>query len=95
MFILGDHGDAPDPVSRQILGNIQSIYDRWPEGRECITIRGPRHFNFSDQVLLKDRYLSRMLGALGPMDQRRGLVVTAACVRTFFDVHLKSAPAIR
>src|SRR6266849_9939324 len=41
MFLLSDHGDLSDPVSRQIAANIQSIYDRLPpDGRLRIEIRG-------------------------------------------------------
>jgi len=35
----------------------------------------------------------RGLGVLGPLEKRRGLAITGACVHTFFDVYLKGAPA--
>jgi len=95
MFILSDHGDTSDPVSRQILANIQSIYDRLPaDGRLRIAIRGAFHFTFSDDgALLKSRIVRgvlRLLGKLG-IDGRRQLAVTAYCLHSFFDAYLKGA----
>jgi predicted dienelactone hydrolase len=95
MFILSDHShDLPDSASGQIHANFQSIYDRLPNGRLFITIRGANHFSFSDQMLLKSHYLIRLLCmfGFGGLDGRRGLTITADYVRTFFDVYLKEAP---
>jgi dienelactone hydrolase len=97
MFLLSDHGNASDPVSRQILANIQSIYDRLPpDARLRIAIRGANHFTFSDDgALLKSgivRRTLRMLGMLG-IDGRRQLAVTAFCLHSFFDACLKGASA--
>jgi pimeloyl-ACP methyl ester carboxylesterase len=95
MFILGDHShDLPDSASGQIHANFQSIYDRLPNGRLFITIRGANHFSFSDQMLLKSHYVIRLLCmfGFGGLDGRRGLTITADYVRTFFDVYLKEAP---
>jgi hypothetical protein len=44
---------------------------------------------------VKDRLLTRIVGGCGPIDARRGLAIASECVRTFFDVHLKGAPAGR
>jgi len=96
MFVLSDHSrEMSDPDSRKIRTDLQSIYDRLPNGRLFITIRGTNHFSFSDQMLLKSHYLIgllRLLG-LGGLDGRRGLTITAEYVHTFFDVYLKDAPA--
>jgi dienelactone hydrolase len=96
MFILSDHShDLPDSASGQIHANFQSIYDRLPNGRSFITIRGANHFSFSDQMLLKSHYvigLLRLFG-FGRLEGRRGLTITADYVHTFFDVYLKDAPA--
>jgi len=96
MFILSDHShDLPDSASGQIHANFQSIYDRLPNGRLFITIRGANHFSFSDQMLLKSHYVIGLLCifGFGGLDGRRGLVITADYVHTFFDVYLKDAPA--
>ena len=95
MFLLSDHGRASDPQSRQILANIQAIYDRLPpNGRVRVTIRGANHFLFSDDgALLKSRIMLRLLRLFGVVgiDGRRQLAVTAYCVHTFFDAYLKGA----
>jgi predicted dienelactone hydrolase len=95
MFILSDHGDLSSPDNRPIVANIRSLYDRLPNGRLLITIRGANHFSFSDQVLLKSHYVMRMLRVFGfgVLDEHRGLAITAEWVHTFFDVYLKDAPA--
>jgi predicted dienelactone hydrolase len=99
MFILSDHGDTSDPVSRQILANIQSIYDRLPrDGRLRIAIRGANHFTFSDDdALLKSGIVRRTLRVLGMLgiDGRRQLAVTAYCLHSFFDAYLKGASVAR
>ena len=95
MFILSDHSREPaDPASQQIHANFQSIYDRLPNGRLFITIRGANHFSFSDQMLLKSRFVIGMLRRLGfgSLEGRRGLSITTEYVYTFFDVYLKGEP---
>jgi dienelactone hydrolase len=96
LFIFSDHGrEPPDPASRKIHADFQSIYDRSPNGRLVITIRGANHFSFSDQMLLKSHYvigLLRLFG-FGSLEARRGLAITTEYVHTFFEVHLKDAPA--
>jgi predicted dienelactone hydrolase len=90
MFMLGDH--PMEQGSKQILSNIQSIYDRLPENdRLWITVHGARHFNFSDQALIKDSHITRLIGAIGPIEERRGLAITSAYIRWFFDIYLKKA----
>jgi pimeloyl-ACP methyl ester carboxylesterase len=96
MFLLSDHSrETSDPASQQILANLQSIYGRLPNGRLFITIRGANHFSFSDQMLLKSRYLIGLMRAFGfgGLEGRRGLTITADYVHTFFDVYLKGAPS--
>ena len=94
MFLLSDHGNVEsDPEARQIMGNIQSTYERLPvEARYLLTIHGANHFTFSDDAaLLKSSFVRgalRMTGHLG-IDGTRQLAVTAHCVHSFFDVHLK------
>jgi len=97
MFILSDHSrEQSDPASRQIGADIHSIYDRLPNGRFLITIRGAHHFSFSDQALLKSQYMMRVissLGGIGKLEARRGLTITTIYVHTFFDTYLKGAPS--
>lgn len=96
MFLGSERGDfSSDAEVRQILADIQSVYDRLPpDGRLHISIRGANHFTFTDDgALLKShimRGLLRVFGKLG-IDGRRQLAVTAYCVQSFFDAYLKGA----
>jgi len=81
------------------MANIQSIYDRLPaDGRLRVVISGANHFTFSDDgALLKSHLLRavlRLFGKLG-IDGRRELLVTAYCVHSFFDAHLKGESVSR
>lgn len=92
MFLLSGHGDPKDAESREILANIQSIYDRLPpDSRMRVEIRGANHFLFSDDgALMKSRALIgalRLAGVVG-INGRRQLAVTAYCLRSFFNAHL-------
>jgi dienelactone hydrolase len=93
MFLLSDHSHESELEGRQILANMQSIYDRLPvDGRLRIVIRGANHFLFSDDgALLKSPMVLRTLRRLGILgiDGRRQLAVTAYCVHSFFDAYLK------
>ncbi len=54
MFLLSDHGAAEDEVSREIVSEIQAIYDRQPrDTRRRMFIRGAHHFS-DDGTLLKE-----------------------------------------
>lgn len=96
MFLLSDHSrEMGDPQSRQVLAEMQSIYDRLPEGRLYVVIRGANHFSFSDQILLNSQVAFRLLRILGigGLDGRRGLAISADYLRAFFEVSLNGAPA--
>jgi dienelactone hydrolase len=96
LFILSDHSrELSDPASRQIGADIRSIYDRLPNGRLFVTIRGANHFSFSDQMFQKSQSVIALLRILGfgRLEGRRGLAITTDYVHTFFDVYLKDAPA--
>jgi hypothetical protein len=98
MFLGSERGDfSSDAEVRQILTDIQSVYDRLPaDERLRVVIRGANHFTFSDDgALLKShvmRGLLRLLDKLG-IDGRRQLAVTAYCVHSFFDAYLKGGSA--
>lgn len=95
MFILSDQIHSSDPETREVLTNIQAIYDRLPaDGRLRVAIRGSNHFLFSDDgALLRSHIMMATLRALGiiGIDGRRQLAVTAYCLRSFFDAYLKGA----
>src|ERR1700676_4704204 len=94
MFLGSERGDfSSDAEVRQILADIESVYDRLPaDGRLRITIRGANHFTFSDDgALLKSRIVRGVLHLFGKLgiDGRRQLAVTTYCVHSFFDAYLK------
>ena len=93
MFVLSDQIHSDDPETRQVMADIQSIYDRLPrEGRLRIAIRGANHFLFSDDgALLKSHIVLRTLRLFGivRIDGRRQLAVTTYCVHSFFDAYVK------
>ena len=95
MFLLSDHGRESDPESQKIKADIKSIYDRLPrDGRSRVEISGAFHFTFSDDgAFLKSRLVRGALRAFGKLgiDGPRQVAVTAYCVRSFFDAHLKTA----
>jgi dienelactone hydrolase len=95
LFLLSDHGDLSAPEPHKVIADMESIYDRLPNGRLLVFIRGANHFSFSDQILLKSQYFIGALQRLqkGGLDAGRGLRITTDYVHTFFDVYLKGAPA--
>ena len=99
MFLLSDHSRESDAETRQIMANIQSIYDRLPpDARLRVAIRGANHFLFSDDgALLKSHIVMRALRAFGVVgiDGRRQLAVTTYCVHTFFDAYLNGSTVSR
>jgi predicted dienelactone hydrolase len=99
MFLLSDHSRESGPQSREIMANIQAIYDRLPvDSRLRIAIRGAAHFAFSDDgALFKSHVVHAVARTLGYLriDPRRQLAVTAYCLHSFFDAYLKGAGASR
>ena len=99
MFLVSAQIHSSDPENRQVKGDIQSIYDRLPpDGRLFVAIRGANHFTFSDDgALLKSELVRRTLRAFGALgiDGQRQLAVTAYCVRSFFDAHLKHQAGLK
>lgn len=95
LFLLSDHGDLSAPEPHQVITDMESIYNRLPNGRLFLFIRGANHFSFSDQILLKSRFFVKVLGHLqnGGLDGARGLRITTEYAHTFFDVYLKGAEA--
>lgn len=89
MFLLADHSGESDAVSMQIKSNIETIYRSSPDEHIWISLRGAKHFNFSDTPFQNEVLVSRIFGATGSIGGRRGLEVASACLRTFFDAHLK------
>lgn len=101
LFLLSGHRTEPDDTEvpeaiRHARTNIRSIYERMPvDDRLVIEIRGANHFLFSDGAMLRSPPAMRFMRALGitALQGRRQVAVTAHFINSFFDVHLKGAPA--
>jgi dienelactone hydrolase len=101
MFLLSDHrGESADASTTEAIrragANIRIIYDRLPGDRRLgIVIRGANHYMFSNAFMVRSPLVMRVMRALGilRLDGRRQVTLTAHCIRAFFDVYLKGAPA--
>lgn len=94
LFLGSSQGDfSSDAEVHQIVADLHAVYDRLPtDQRLWVTIRGANHFTFTDDgALLKSRVLRWAFHLLGKLDidGKRQLAVTAYCIRSFFDAHLK------
>lgn len=98
LWLLSDHGDAKDSLSRQVMGQIQRAYERQPpQLRAMAMITGANHFTFSeDGAMLKSGVLRGAMRAMGMLGirGRRQVEVSAYAVATFFDARLRHAESI-
>ncbi len=96
LFLMGDDfwAGSCDALCRQARRGVATIYaSAGPSaGHYEATIRGTRHFNFMDYAVLFDP-LDKPAGLRGSIDGGRGLTITRAYVRAFFDAYLKHAAA--
>ena len=71
---------------------MQALLRPVPRGaRYDLAVTGMEHFNFSDYAV--EFSPARVLGALGSIDGVRGLQITRAYIRAFFDTYLNKAPS--
>jgi predicted dienelactone hydrolase len=92
MFLMADPDGVPTAVKQQIRSNIDTIYQQLPPSRLWLQLTGANHYNFSDQAVIRERFLARQNDDLGTIGELRGLEVTAAALRAFFDANLKGVP---
>ncbi len=71
--------------------DMQSLIAHTTARAYQLTVRGMRHFNFSDYAVLYEPVLKPMQ-MLGSIDGRRGLQITTAYLAAFFYQYLKGAP---
>ena len=89
MFVWSE----PEPTDagwQQAMRDAGAIYARLGHGGYQLTVKGTKHFNFSDYALRFSPIL-KMQGGLGAIDGQRGLTITETYVRAFFDKYLKHA----
>jgi hypothetical protein len=90
MFILHEGFEADCPDCARVGRDVDAIYRRSAGGSYRLVLTGARHFNFRDAALFY-RPGAHLIGALGPIDPRRGLRVIADYVAAFFDQSLNGA----
>jgi predicted dienelactone hydrolase len=95
MVIQHEMGSCSDPECRSFQHDIHAILRTVPtEESYHISIKDTEHFNFTDYaahpVPLELRFL---FGLLGSIDGVRGLQITRAYVRSFFDRYLNQTPS--
>ena len=96
MFLLSDHSGESGSESREAAANFGALFNRLPSDRWTeLIIRGANHFMFSDDAILRSPPLMRVLRIANvvKIDGARQVAVAEHFIRTFFDVHLKGAPA--
>jgi predicted dienelactone hydrolase len=92
MVIQHDWGTCSASDCLAFRHEIQAILRTVPPDRRYeITVKGTEHFNFSDYAVYFS--LLRTFGQLGSIDGTRGVQITRAYVRAFFDTYLNNAPS--
>ena len=81
MFIWSTNNDASELHYQQAIKDINAIYNQLEIGYQ-VTIRGTRHFNFTDYAVEFSPVL-KFLQMLGPIDGERGLEISSAYVMAF------------
>ena len=93
MVIQSDPGSCSDSDCRSFQQKIQAILRTVPHGESYhLAIKGMEHFNFSDYAVSFSP--ARAFGLLGSIDGVRGLQITRAYVRAFFDTYLSNTPSL-
>jgi predicted dienelactone hydrolase len=93
MVIQHDMGTCSDSACRSFQHDIQAVLRTVPRGASYhISIKDTKHFNFTDYAIHFSPLL-HVLGLLGSIDGQRGLQITRAYVRAFFDTYLNNTPS--
>lgn len=93
MVIQSRADSCSDADCRAFQQEIQAVLRPVPHDSSYhLGIKGSQHFNFSDYATYSSPLL-HVLGALGSIDGVRGLQITRAYVRAFFDMYLNKAPS--
>lgn len=94
MVIQHDMGSCSTSNCRTFQQEVQAILRTVPPGASYhLSIQGTEHFNFTDYAVHAVPLGLRLLGLLGSIDGARGLSITRAYVRAFFDTYLNKTPS--
>ena len=94
MVIQHDLGTCSNSSCHSFQHEVQAILRTAPRGASYhIGVKNTKHFNFSDYAIHSFPLVLRALGLLGSIDGVRGLQITRAYVRAFFDTYLNNTPS--
>jgi predicted dienelactone hydrolase len=92
MVLQSDRGACTESSCRAMQGQVQAVLRTVPYGaRYDLSITTMEHFNFADYAV--EFTPLRLFGVLGSIDGVRGLQITRAYVRAFFDTYLTNRPS--
>jgi predicted dienelactone hydrolase len=83
-FLMSDHDRERDPDAALIMAQFRGFWSKLGASKRLTTIKGTRHFNFSDNALRWNKLVGRLAGAVGPIDRRRALMISARELDAFF-----------
>ncbi len=92
LFVWSEATDPTGESARYAVAATRTIVAHAPQDKLQLTLRGTRHFNFSDMALYYNP-IYRLMGLLGSIDGQRGIAITRAYLTTFFDHYLQGAAA--
>ncbi|EFH82134.1 alpha/beta hydrolase family protein [Ktedonobacter racemifer] len=92
-FLFMHHGTIDDCNDcKDLFTQARSVLRTVPTGEKYILgVEGMKHMNFSDFSVMFSPF--KLMGILGPIDGARGLSITSAYVRAFFDTYLNQKPS--
>ncbi len=88
MFIWSELPSGSEAEAWQQNRDAETFLARSQRGGYQLTVKGTRHFNFADMAVLFEP-AAKLQGALGTSAGDRGLAITRAYMRAFFDRSLK------
>lgn len=92
LFIHHDFSSCSDQICTSFLLDARSILRPVPDGKKfMLAINGTKHANFADYAVMFSPL--RFMGVLGSIDGQRGLQITGAYIRAFFDTYLNHTPS--
>jgi len=84
LFLMSDHSRERDPDAKLVMAQLRAFWSKLPASRRLTTIKGTRHFNFSDNALRWNLLIGRLAGAVGPIERRRAFAISARELDSFF-----------
>ena len=84
LFLWSDPSEPTDEGWQYAVNATHTIVNHAKADKTQFTIQGMQHFNFSDMSLYYSPVL-KLTGGLGTIEGKRGIAITRAYLRTFFD----------